>query len=175
MGGCSPAVPAHDLTEFDLFLERENGLDGYYDGMDEKEKKNPDYTRIDPLKVWKDHLKHKYPDLYFVACSHLAATEITAEPERDFSLAGLILNPLASRTDSRLVEMRLFCKRSAAFRPDSENPDPRCSEIVEGGGGSSGGEPKKRYESADGIPILPRAELASLLPGWDLQGELSAS
>ena len=59
------------------------------------------------------------------------------EPERDVSLAGLILNPLASATDHRLVEMRIFVKRNEQFRPTAEHPDPRCLENEEevGGGG----------------------------------------
>lgn len=90
--------------EFDEFLKRENGLDGLTDAQ----KKEPDLCKIDPVKWWVDHGKAKYKNLFIVAMSLLSACPTSAEAERDFSAAGLLLGTHSAHSNPKFVEVKLL-------------------------------------------------------------------
>ena len=82
----------------------------------------------------------------------LGAQPTSAQPERDFSAAGLVLSSKSSTLDSRSVEVRLFNKFNKRFRPSADRPAGKTDECSD--------------QKALGIPILRRSAVQSMLPGW---------
>ena len=170
----SPTAGHQMDTAFDRFLNSDTrGLDS----LTPEQRGSPDFTKINPALWWLNIGRGTFGGpMFFTAMANQGAKEITDEPERDFSLAGLNLSPLASKLDHRLLEMRIFIKRNKKFRPNALQPDPRCFEFKRAGGSAAGGsaagggkgkqEAELKYKPALGVPILKRDEAKKLLPGW---------
>ena len=106
-----------ELTEYERFkLE---------DGMDKADGSFGDEIPKVDIKEWWTRHKHQFPTLYPVAMALLGSQPTSAQPERDFSSAGLVLSAKSSTMDSRAVEVRLFNKFNKRFLPNLNRPAPQ--------------------------------------------------
>nr|XP_018912764.1 PREDICTED: uncharacterized protein LOC109041058 [Bemisia tabaci] len=64
--------------------------------------------KANPFKEWEQKLKMKYPDLYPLMRKYATVQGSSAAAEREFSAAGLIVNPKRTRINPRKLPKLLF-------------------------------------------------------------------
>ena len=134
-------------SEFVRFRSNENG----FDKRDGTEYTQDEIMEVDIKDWWKRH-RAEYPNLYRVAMSLLGTQPTSAQPERDFSQAGLFLSTNASTLHPQKVEVRMFCRQNRAYRPNKDTPGTKTEDHSE--------------HAALGVPILKRAAVARYAPSW---------